>query len=377
MKSSSMLKLIIVGGGYAGLSALITIRKHSPHAHITLIDPRPYHLLITRLHETVHRPIDTIQIPFHVLAKRFNFIHKQSFIELDQDILTVWDKQKFLTVENEIVPFDYLLIATGSIPSHTSTPSGVYDLNALGKNHFANILQKVMVGTDSEELVVNIIGAGPTGIQFSFEIAHVLLQCRRKFRLNLVDSRETLLGTFPTEIAQYVEQRIAKMPISVLRNQYYKGIQHNRIILDNSQTGEESTIASDLTLLLIGNKPKFTLHANLSGQVINNNTVLNCIFTAGDCSHFDGMGSNLMTSQSAIRKGKAVAKNILLNAGVLTFCLPYMHQDMGYLLSLGPNDAVGWIGNKNILLKGLPAFMAKEAIEAKYDWWLLGMDSYL
>ena len=48
-----------------------------------------------------------------------------------------------------------------------------------------------------------------------------------------------------------------------------------------------------------------------------------------------------------------------------------MHQDRGYLLSLGSNDAVGWIGNKNILVKGLPAFIAKETIEAKYDWWLL------
>ena len=377
MKSSSMLKLIIVGGGYAGLSALITIRKHSPHAHITLIDPRPYHLLITRLHETVHRPIDTIQIPFHVLAKRFNFIHKQSFIELDQDILTVWDKQKFLTVENEIVPFDYLLIATGSIPSHTSTPSGVYDLNALGKNHFANILQKVMVGTDSEELVVNIIGAGPTGIQFSFEIAHVLLQCRKKFSLNLIDSHDKLLSTFSSEMANYVEEKIAEKSISVLRNHYYKGMQDNQIVLKNSQTGEESTMASDLTLLLIGNQSKPILHANLSGQVINNNTVLSCIFTAGDCSRFEGMGSNLMTSQSAIQKGKAVAKNILLKAGVLKFCLPYMHQDVVYLLSLGPNDAAGWIGNKNIFVKGLPAFIAKEAIEAKYDWWLLDVDLYL
>jgi hypothetical protein len=33
---------------------------------------------------------------------------------------------------------------------------------------------------------------------------------------------------------------------------------------------------------------------------------------------------------------------------------------------------VGWIGHKNILIKGLPAFIAKETIEAKYDWWLLG-----
>ena len=177
-------------------------------------------------------------------------------------------------------------------------------------------------------------------------------------------------------MAKYVEQRFANMPVSVLRNQYYKDIQNNQIILKNKRTGEESMLASDLTLMFIGNKPKFTLHANLSGQVLNNKVCLNYIFTAGDCSYFEGIGSNLMTSQSAIRKGKAVAKNILLKAGVLKFCLPYMHQDIGYILSLGPNDAVGWIGNKNIFVNGLPAFVAKEAIEAKYDWWLLGVDSY-
>ena len=372
MSSSSILRIVIIGGGYAGLSALITLRKRSHHARITLIDPRPHHLIITRLHETVRRPLDSIQIPFPVLAKRFNFIYKQSFIEFNQDILTVWDKQKKLQVNDETIPFDYLVIASGTIPFNTNTPSGVYDLNRLGKHNFSTVLQKLIACTDSEELVINIVGAGPTGIQFSFEIAHVLKNCRRIFKLNLIDSHEKLLGTFPTELADYVEQRIAEKSISVLQNQYYKGIQNNQIILENRWTGEESTIASDLTLLLIGNQSKLTLQANLSGQVINHNTVLNSIFTAGDCSHFDGMGSNLMTSQSAISKGKAVAKNILLKAGILKFCLPYMHQDRGYLLSLGPNDAVGWIGNKNILVKGLPAFIAKETIEAKYDWWLLG-----
>ena len=48
-KKTGPLKLIIIGGGYAGLSALITLRKQAPDAEITLIDPRPYHLIITRL----------------------------------------------------------------------------------------------------------------------------------------------------------------------------------------------------------------------------------------------------------------------------------------------------------------------------------------
>jgi NADH dehydrogenase len=57
-KKAEPLKLIIIGGGYAGLSALIVLRKQAPDAEITLIDPRPCHLIITRLHETVHCPLD-------------------------------------------------------------------------------------------------------------------------------------------------------------------------------------------------------------------------------------------------------------------------------------------------------------------------------
>jgi NADH dehydrogenase len=37
---STPLKLIIIGGGYAGSSALVTLRKEAPNIEITLIDPR-------------------------------------------------------------------------------------------------------------------------------------------------------------------------------------------------------------------------------------------------------------------------------------------------------------------------------------------------
>jgi NADH dehydrogenase len=110
--------------------------------------------------------------------------------------------------------------------------------------------------------------------------------------------------------------------------------------------------------------------------VVLDRKVLTHIFTAGDCSYYDDFGSNLMTSQSALRKGKAAANNILREAGILRFCLPYMHQDIGYLLSLGPYDAVGWIGSKNAIVSGLPAFIAKEAIEAQYDLLLSGVNTY-
>jgi len=376
-KQTAPLKLIIIGGGYAGLSALITLRKQVPNAEITLIDPRPYHLIITRLHETVHRPLDTIQVPYNLLAKRFDFVHKQQAIHFDEQQLKAWNSKKIIEFGEEILPFDYLLIATGSLPIQSVTEPDVYDLNAISQNGFASVLEQFIANTDANGKTINIVGAGPTGIQFAFEMAHVLRACHADYQLNLIDSGDKLLSPFPVAIGRYVEKRMVEKRISVLKHAYYIGKQGGEIVLENRHSGDKSVHASDMTLLLLGKKPELLLHANSSGQIILDNNVLTHIFTAGDCSHYDDMGSNLMTSQSALRKGKAAAKNILREAGILRFCLPYMHEDIGYLLSLGPDDAVGWIGSKNAIVSGLPAFIAKEAIEAQYDLLLTGIDSYV
>ncbi len=376
-KQTGPLKLIIIGGGYAGLSALITLRKQAPDAEITLIDPRPYHLIITRLHETVHRPLNTIQVPYSLLAKRFDFVHKQQAIHFDEQQLKAWNSKKTIEFGEEILPFDYLLIATGSLPIQSVTEPDVYDLNAISQHCFAPVLEQFIASTDAYDKTINIVGAGPTGIQFAFELAHVLLACHADYQLNLIEGSDKLMTAFPPAIGRYVEKRLFEKRITLLKSQFYKGKQGREIMLENSHSGHKSAHASDLTLLLLGKKPELLLHANSSGQVVLDRKILKHIFTAGDCSHYDDLGSNLMTLQSALRKGKAAANNILREAGILCFCLPYMHQDIGYLLSLGPDDAVGWIGSKNAIVSGLPAFIAKEGIEAQYDLLLSGVDSYV
>jgi NADH dehydrogenase len=376
-KITGPLKLIIIGGGYAGLSALITLRKQAPDAEITLIDPRPDHLIITRLHETVHRPLDSIRVAYSLLAKRFDFIHKQQAIHFDEDLIRAWDLTKVIQLGEESLSFDYLLIATGSLPIQSVPEPDVFDLNAISEQGFATVLEQFIASADANEKTINIVGAGPTGIQFAFEMAHVLLACHADYQLNLIEGSDKLLTAFPPAIGRYVEKRLFEKRISLLKSQFYKGKQGHEIVLENSHSGDQSACPSDLTLLLLGKKPELLLHANSSGQVILDRNVLTHIFTAGDCSYYDDFGSNLMTSQSALRKGKAAANNILREAGIMRFCLPYMHQEIGYLLSLGPDDAVGWIGSKNAIISGLPAFIAKEGIEAQYDLLLTGLDSYV
>ena len=83
-------RVVIVGGGYAGLAAMVTLREHCPEAALTLLDPRDYHLKITHLHEGFRRPLDTLRVPFALLEQRFDVRHLRAALGVDEDALTLF-----------------------------------------------------------------------------------------------------------------------------------------------------------------------------------------------------------------------------------------------------------------------------------------------
>jgi NADH dehydrogenase len=56
---------------------------------------------------------------------------------------------------------------------------------------------------------------------------------------------------------------------------------------------------------------------------------------------------------------------------------PYIHRDLGYVISMGPNDAVGWLGLPQNIVAGQPATLIKEIVEAQYDLLLAGLDTFV
>jgi len=119
------------------------------------------------------------------------------------------------------------------------------------------------------------------------------------------------------------------------------------------------------------------LSANAFGQVMVERKPLQNIFTSGDCCIYNSSGSNTMTAQSAVRKGKLAARNILRHSGSPGLLEPYWHRDLGYVVSLGPTDAVGWLALEGNVVEGIPAMLIKEVVEAQYDLLLTGIDTYL
>ena len=92
-------------------------------------------------------------------------------------------------------------------------------------------------------------------------------------------------------------------------------------------------------------------------------------------SKFEGNGSNQFSAQTAIRKARVVAENII-NIENKNPLLDYDYQPLGYFISLGPGDGVGWLLNKNIVTSGLAAYAIKETIEKQFELFLEGFNTY-
>jgi NADH:quinone reductase (non-electrogenic) len=141
--------------------------------------------------------------------------------------------------------------------------------------------------------------------------------------------------------------------------------------------GPARTIDSDLSLLFGGvDAHPFALQANRYGQVVLEGETMTRMFAAGDCARYAARGLNAMTAQAAVRKGKHVATNISrVQRGRLP--VAYGFQELGYVVSLGRLDAVGWLLMRERLVHGVAATAMRRIVEAQYDLFVDGLDTYV
>lgn len=371
------LKVVIVGGGYAGVAALTTLLRYAPDTDITIIDPREQHIKITHLHETLRYPLTDLLVPFTDIANRYGCQYIPASVHFDQGELQRCQEEKQLIVDNEVLSFDYLFIASGCESRATDPIDNVLNLQDFTISAGSDLLTKLLDKNNQSEQSISVVGGGATGIQFLFEIKQFLHRIKSNAELRLIHSGEHVLEQFPRGFSTYVQSRMHDMDIAFYPNTYYCGQQSNKVLLAEKQTEKQFELPSSLSILFLGKKTQDVFTANAFGQVIEDKSPLSNIFVAGDCSYYQSLGSNTLTAQSAVRKGKLVARNILRHSGFPGLLEPYLHRDLGYVVSLGPADAVGWLGSEGNLITGMPALAIKELVEAQYDLLLVGIDTYL
>ncbi|MHB8963887.1 MAG: NAD(P)/FAD-dependent oxidoreductase, partial [Saccharofermentanales bacterium] len=187
-------KVLIIGGGYAGVDAALTLNKlkKKKDVEITLVDRNDYHTLLTELHEVAGNRIseDGIIVPF-------DRIFKYTDVNVVMDNITGYDfEAKKVTSESKTYSYDYLIMAMGSKPNYygiTGLDEHAFTLwsydDALRiREHIINCFKLARQEKDDAArhrlLTFVVAGAGFTGIEMIGELAIWVKKLCKEYDVN-------------------------------------------------------------------------------------------------------------------------------------------------------------------------------------------------
>ena len=369
------MKVVVVGGGYAGLSCLMALADSLPASERVLVDPGTHHLKLTRLHEALRRPLDDLRIPFAELARRFDFRHAPGRPPTGPRAITRYARDRRISHGDVDESFDVLVIAVGARPRPRPRRQGCFGLADLRRMEGRRLVERMAGEPGRAGERIAIVGGGATGLQYLFELRDALRRAGSGAKLTLVDGEARLLPEQSRDFHDYVRRRLREGGIGYLPGYRLHDATAEGLTLV-SRRGAQRALACRHALVftgLIGN-PVFH-ETTETGQVILGGKVMPGVFAAGDCSRYRGGGLDTASAQAAVRKGRHVAAGIVrLDRG--RRLRPYGARNLGFFLSMGILDGIGWMGDPRAVVTGAAAFAVREAIEARYELFTRGVDTF-
>lgn len=365
----------MVGGGYAGLSCLMELADVLPDSRRILVDPMDHHLRQTRLQEGLRRPLADLCTSFSDLGEQYGFRHREGRPSLTARALDRAEVSGRLRCAGVDEPFDVLVVAVGARPRPRPVKAGCVGLADLKRMDGRRLIGRILRDAGGSRDRVTVVGGGATGLQYLFELRDALRREGAATRLALVDPGRRLLPEQPGQFHDYVVKRMAQARISHLGGYRLASAGRGRLTLVGRRGGRRK-LSSAISLVLTGltGNPSM-LRTTPAGHILRQGEPRAAMFAAGDCSFYEGGGLNSASAQAAVRKGRLVAANIgrLARGREL---LDYRARELGFFLSLGMLDGVGWMGNRKAVVTGAAAFAVREAIEARYELFVRGLDTF-
>ncbi len=354
-----MRHIVILGAGFAGLSALHTLEQATltrRKLKITLVSNSTHFLFTPLLPNVANSELSLKSITFPLKD------HIDPSTELIIEQITGLDlKHNQLLTSSQPIPYDYLLLAPGSETDwkdHEHWKDLCYTCKSaedavLIREHIEHTFAKAAQLPKNERqslLTFAFAGAGPTGVELLAEVYAGLARdvfskaspdLVQQTRFLLIDPQDQILTNLPTELQKFAHDHLSNTPgISILTNTSVTERTEHEITLSSGET-----ILCDHLFWCAGVKPSSLLqNSNLeldaSGRVMTDSTLqaLGCenVFVAGDCAA--PPEAPAPNAQAAKQQGPVAAQNII---AALSGRAPktFSFQHLGDMLTLGRGRA--------------------------------------
>jgi NADH dehydrogenase FAD-containing subunit len=377
--------VVIVGGGFAGLSAAKALRK-AP-ARIILIDRTNHHLFQPLLYQVA----TSVLAPGQVASPIRNILRKQrnvtvvmgEVIGLDPD-----KKRVFVdSVDRKGVPvqYDYLILATGA--THSYFGHNEFENYAPGLKSLADALavrNKILASFEQAEaeedpsahrnlLTFVLVGGGPAGVEMAGAIAVLVRNSLRSefrrvdptsARIVLVDRSKRVLGAFSEDLSRAAKERLENLGVEVRLGRGVDQIDADGVVVEGER------IASKTVIWTAGVAPSaagkwLNAETDRAGRVrIQPDLTVpgrSEIFVAGDTAALDQDGKPLGgVAQVAMQQGRYAGESIRRRITGKSPPRPFRYFDKGTMAVVGQGYAV--LQSGKIHLKGIFAWMAWASI---------------
>lgn len=311
------MRILIVGGGFAGIKAARTLAKDK-RVKVTLVSDREqfeYHAALYRT--TTGRSRLEVSVP---LADIFP---GGSGVELAVDRIEQIDPDdRYVTGSSgRSYHYDQLLLAPGVVTEYYAI-RGLADYSYGIKSideamRLKDHLHKELTQGHVPDQDYVVVGGGPTGIELAGELVSYLKQIRANhkrsnaFKVHLVEAAPRLLPALPEDFAAKIQKRLEKLGVEVHLATAVKGETKNQLLLGNG--GKIKTHGVIWTAGVTGN-PLFTGNAAAfelgRGKRVVVSPTLEArrdIYVLGDSAGTPRSG----WGQTALYDGEYVADNIL------------------------------------------------------------------
>jgi len=353
--------ILIIGAGFGGLAAAKALSKRN--VHVTLVDRNNYHTFQPLLYQVATGGLepDSIAYPVRrVFRRRRNVSFRMA------ELQAVIPSQHKIRTSIRDMTYDYLVIATGSLPNFYSFEPVAGKLMPLktvtdALNMRSLIMQNLESATlaedaEEQEALINvvIVGAGPTGV----ELAGALAEMRRhvlpkdfpeldmtRMHIYLFEGAGRVLPAMSKTASRKAERYLKRLGVILKVNSQATGYDGATLTLaDGTEVNSETviwtagvqadTVAGLSDVMKQG--MRLPVDATLRVKGYENIYAIGDIALASEESFPDG---HPMLSPVAIQQGRHAARNIW-NQIRGRELHPFRYRDKGVMATIGRNRAV-------------------------------------
>jgi NADH dehydrogenase len=379
--------IIILGAGYGGVAAGQTLHKKlkkHPESTITLIDKNPYHTLLTELHEVAGN-----RIKEDGLKVDLERIFSSTRVNLIQDEIEKIDfKNQILASKDHQYNYDYLIMGTGSKPSHCGVEGVTEHAFTLWsiddsmniKEHIKACLQEARINDDPVKrkklLSFAVAGGGFTGVEMVGELIEWLDDYSKKYKIPRdeieiynFEGLDKILPSLSDKLVQKAMNYMKDKGVNVKTGEFVNKLEENKLILNNGEEINAQTIIWTCGV----QASAFAANSGLTTDRANRIKV-NKYLQTEDYSNVYAIGDNAAAPwkddqilpalvESAQQTGECAAENIVaeIKGGSKEELDPALH---GVMVSVGSSYAVAEV--MGLSLTGIPAMFMKHSVNMFY-----------